>query len=308
MQVTKPEAKIHHILCPTDLSDRSQKALGVASRLADTMHASLTACHCAAANWFTYDNRLPQENLADIKRKIRDQLVASQDPKSGLTWRAMVIENSFDPARDIVRTAVETSADLIVMKARPGVLSAIHFGSLVERVIQGAPCPVLLLPSKYLDRGNASETALEFHRILFDYDFSEATDRLAPVVNALTEGYHAELRVLSVLEPSGLRRTEAAPVPFSRTRVQTIVRGRLKDVLEADGIRGASAAVEWGRHADTVLEYAKSHKVDLICTALAPPHFYFEKLYRGYLGSLLRSAECPILVTQAAPQTGQQTL
>jgi hypothetical protein len=58
--------------------------------------------------------------------------------------------------------------------------------------------------------------------------------------------------------------------------------------------------VEWGRHAETVLRYAKTHHIDLICTALAPPHFYFEKLYSAYLGSLLKSATCPILVKQSA--------
>ena len=58
-------------------------------------------------------------------------------------------------------------------------------------------------------------------------------------------------------------------------------------------------AVEWGRHAETVLKRAKDHDVDLICTALHQPHFYFEKLYSTYLGSLLQSAQCPILVKQS---------
>jgi len=301
MPEKKPHAKIRNIFCPTDLSDRSQKALGVAARLAETLHATLTVCHCAPANWFTSENRLPTENFAAIKGRIREQLIHSQDPNSSLIWRSLVLENSFDPARDILRTARETEAELIVMKARVGVLSALHFGSLVERVVEASPCPVLLLPSRYLDRQDPSDNKVRFHRILFDYDFSDATDHLSRVVNAVTQGYDAELKVLCVLEPMSMAPTEAAPLPFSRRRVRTIVRSRLIDVLEAEGVQTGRvpAYVEWGRHAETVLGYAAANKIDLICTALTPPHFYFEKLYRGYLGSMLRSADCPILVMQS---------
>jgi len=143
--------------------------------------------------------------------------------------------------------------------------------------------------------------SLEFRRILFDYNFSEATDDLFRVANTLTRNYHADLRVLSVIEPLAFASTEAAPLAFSRTSVQTMVRGKLNDALLAEGksVMDVPAAVEWGRHAETVLRYAKTHRIDLLCTTLAPPHFYFEKLYSAYLGSLLKSAVCPILVKQS---------
>jgi nucleotide-binding universal stress UspA family protein len=301
MTEAKPKARIQHILCPTDLTGKSQKALGFATRLADHLEAHLTACHCALANWFTQENHLPADEYKRIKTEIKNQVTKSQSDSSRLTWRSLVIENSFDPARDILAIARETEADLIVMKARPSVLSAFRFGSLVERVIEGARCPVLLLPSSFLAGQDPSEKPLEFQKILFDYDFSDATDDLFHVVNALSKDFDAELRMLSVLETTGPATTEAAPLPFSRTGVQTFLRSKINDVLESEGrsIMDVPTAIEWGRHAETLLQYAESHKIDLICTALTPPHFYFEKLYRGYLGSLLRSAQCPILVKQS---------
>jgi nucleotide-binding universal stress UspA family protein len=301
MRVNRPGARIQRVLCPSDLSEKSQKALGFAARLAETLNASLTACHCAPANWFTQENRLPNEQLARIKSAIKDQVAKCQDRSSTLTWTSVIVENSFDPARDILTLARESDVDLIVMKARPGVLSAFRFGSIVERMVEGAPCPTLLLPSRFLaDRDPAMDT-LEFRRVLFDYDFSEATDELFRVANTLTRDYHAELHVLAVIEPSAYASIEAAPLPFSRTSIQTIVRGKLNVALYAEGksVREVPTAVEWGRHAETVLSYAKAHDIDLICTALAPPHFYFEKLYSAYLGRLLKSAECPILVKQS---------
>jgi nucleotide-binding universal stress UspA family protein len=301
MRRNKQREKIQHVLCPSDLSEKSQKALGFAARLAETLDARLTACHCAPANWFTQENRLPEEARAKIKDQIKKRVAECQGKSSRLRWQSLVIENSFDPARDLLALACEADVDLIVLKARPGVLSAFRFGSIVERMVESAPCPILILPSSFLADRDPKSDMLEFHRILFDYDFSEATDELFRVANTLSRDYHADLHVLSVLQPPTHASTEAAPVPFSRTRVQTLVRGRLDEALQAEGksVMNVPTAVEWGRHAETVLAYAKTHQIDLICTALAPPHFYFEKLYSSYLGSLLKSATCPILVKQA---------
>ncbi|MEO8042837.1 MAG: universal stress protein [Acidobacteriota bacterium] len=294
------DKKIQHVLCPTDLSEKSQKALGFAARLAETLDARLTACHCAPANWFTQENRLPKEARVKIKELIKDRVARCQGESSKLKWQSLVIENSFDPARDLLTLAREANVDLIVLKARPGVLSAFRFGSIVERMIENAPCPILILPSSFLADRDPNDDDLEFRRILFDYDFSEATDELFRVANTLTRDYRADLHVLSVLKPPTSASTEAAPVPFSRTRVQTLVRGKLDEALQAEGksVMEIPTAVEWGRHAETVLAYTKTHKIDLICTTLAAPHFYFEKLYSAYLGNLLKSAGCPILVKQ----------
>jgi hypothetical protein len=108
--------------------------------------------------------------------------------------------------------------------------------------------------------------------------------------------------MLSVLEPIHAS-TEAAPVAFSKTKVQTFVRRRLDEALQAEGksVMNVPTAVEWGRHAETVLRHAKAHNIDLICTALAAPHFYLQKFYSAYLGRLLASTHCPILVKQSQP-------
>ena len=265
------------------------------------MKASLLACHCAPANWFTNENRLSKEELARIRSLLRNQIAECQSEESTLTWQSVIVENSFDPARDIINLAREAEADLIVMKARPGVLSAFRFGSIVERVIELARCPVLLLPSRFLDAHDPRKEALEFRRVLFDYDFSEATDDLLRSARALAHGHHAELEVLSVLEPSGFPPRHT--IAFSPTRLQTVVRSRLTEALSLNGDSSVSlpAAVAWGRHAETVLEYARDHRADLICTALAPPNFYVDKIYSTYLGRLLMSSRCPILVKQSLP-------
>ncbi|PYS98290.1 MAG: hypothetical protein DMF63_16690 [Acidobacteria bacterium] len=297
----KPITKVQHILCPSDLSDKSQKTLGFATRLSETLHAELTACHCAPANWFTSENRLPESEYAKIKSRIKEQIVQAEDPQSSLKWRSLIVENSFDPADDILAVAQETDVDLIVMKARPGILSAFRFGSIVERIVMDSPCPVLLLPSRFLAKCDPRTEPITFRRILFDYDFSSENDQLFQTANTLTRDYKAELFVLSVIAPAFRPSTEAAPVRQSRTSVQTIIRRKVNDVLEAEGrsIMNVPTSVAWGGHAETVLKHARRHEIDLICTALAPAHYYVEKFYSAYLGSLLSSVECPILVKRS---------
>jgi nucleotide-binding universal stress UspA family protein len=301
MSPGKPTTDLEHILCPSDLSEKSQKVLGFATRLSETLNAELIACHCAPATWFTAENRLRKDEYAKLKSLLKAQIVASEDRLSLLRWRSIIVENSFDAATDILALAREASADLIVMKARPGILSAFRFGSIVERIVEDSPCPVLLLPSRFLATHDVRKEPFEFRRILFDYDFSEGTDELFRVANTLTRDYHADLHVLSVLAPSFNAATEAAPVRQSRTSVKTIIRRRLDEALQSEGrsVMDVPTSVEWGGHSETVLKYAETHQIDLICTTLAPPHFYFEKFYSTYLGSLLKSSTCPILVKRS---------
>ena len=293
--------QIRHILAPSDLSPKSQKALGFAVRIAEAVGAELTACHCAQAAWFSAENRPRQEKTSEIRSLLKQQVIKCEAPSSSLRWRTAVVENSFDAARDILNLARETTADLIVMKARPSVLSAFRFGSIVERVVIGAPCPVLLLPSSFLAEKDPIVESFDFHRILFDYDFSDYSDQLFQIANTLTRRYQAELHMLSVFKASNQTASEIASVEGSRTSLQTMIRRRMDDALQEAGrsLMDVPATVEWGDHASAVLRYAKDHQIDLICTTLAPPHFYFEKLYSVYLGNLLRAAECPILVKQS---------
>ena len=295
------QARIRNILCPSDLSPKSQKALGFAARFAEMLSAQLTACYCAPAAWFTSDYHLPKEKAAEIRAILEDGITKCQNPNSELKWRSLIIENSFDPAKEILNLARETAVDLIVIKARPWVLSAFRFSSIVERVVSGATCPVLLMPSRFLAKRDPATSPLEFHRVLFDYDFSDATDELFHVANALTRDCKSHLHVLSILETPALTSSEVALVGRSRTTMQTAVYGKLNEALQAEGrsVIEVPTAVEWGNHADTILRYAKDHDIDLICTTLPSPHFYFEKLYSVYLGDLLRSVQCPVLVKQA---------
>ena len=155
------------------------------------------------------------------------------------------------------------------------------------------------MPSRFLAANEPALNALTFRQVLFDYDFSQATDELFHLTNALARNYAAELHMLSVLEPPASQ-VELTRLNGSRTLLESAVQKRLSSAIISEGRSPVDipTTIEWGRHSDKVLKYAAMHDIDLICTALPAPDFYLEKFYRTYLGQLLSWANCPILVKQ----------
>lgn len=291
--------KIEHILCPTDLSSRSQLTLHFASGLASKLSAKITACHCSPNAWFSHDQDIWAKRKAEIRQQMVSAIKGNRNG-SAPSFETSIYDASYDPAHDILELAKELDVDLIVLKARKGMFSALHFGSIVERVTRGSHVPVLLLPSKFLDAQDAA-VDLDFRQVLFDYDFSEATDKLFPTVMALTDGYKANLHLLSVLEPPKARSVEAAHAAQSKNLLVNSTLHRLDQLAESqigDSIQN-TATVAWGSHSTTVLDYVEKNNIDLICTTLSPAYFYYEKLYCAYLGQLLQSAKCPILALRS---------
>jgi len=137
------------ILCPVDFSSYSKAALEEAMSLAKAMSADLCLVHA-------YQNPayvLPMSGYvgptADMVTKIREQLVqelegmAADCRKAGIQTETLVIEGV--PYDAIVTRANEWKADLIVMgtHGRTGLSHALA-GSVAERVVRLAKCPVLV--------------------------------------------------------------------------------------------------------------------------------------------------------------------
>ena len=286
---------VEHILCPTDLSEKSQLTLNFASGIAARLSAKITACHCSATAWFSRDEDIWGKRKVEIRQQMTDTIKGHRNG-SAPSFETSIFDASFEPAHDILELAKRLEVDLIVVKARKGVFSAFHYGSIVERITRGSDVPVLILPTRFLEE-HPAEDDLNFQQVLFDYDFSEATDRLFPVAMALTKGYHANLHLLSVLEPPKAESDEARQTAKSRDLLMNATQHKLDRLVpsQTGSELNSLATVAWGKHATSVLKYADENNIDLICTTLSPSHFYYDKLYCAYLGQLLQSAKCPIL-------------
>lgn len=144
---------ISKILVPTDFSTHASQALHFAVDLARRYEASIDLVHVFEP--FTY--ALPDgyvfmgaENFNVLMDQFRAELETAR--KGALELGAKNVEATLlqgSPSEEIVRCAKERKSDLIVMgtHGRKGIN---HFliGSVAERVVRMAPCPVLTMRSK----------------------------------------------------------------------------------------------------------------------------------------------------------------
>jgi nucleotide-binding universal stress UspA family protein len=140
---------IRHILAPTDFSDYSKKVLSDALELARTFGAKLSLLHVVEPSPYLGEFTPPTmgaDLLSDLERQASDELARmlpeAQNAQIEVT-RSVVIGSPF---RKIIETAEAEHVDLIVMAThgRTG-LSHLLIGSVTERVVRTAPCPVLTI-------------------------------------------------------------------------------------------------------------------------------------------------------------------
>ncbi len=139
---------VKRIVCPTDFSELSLQALREAVDLAAHFGADIYLLNVIPSSEFAADPEviiLPNAE-EEYRTAIRDKLseIATQSASKGLQITAVV--ESGDPADQIVRFARDKQAELIVI-ATHGATGWRHiaFGSVAEKVVRFAPCPVLTI-------------------------------------------------------------------------------------------------------------------------------------------------------------------
>jgi nucleotide-binding universal stress UspA family protein len=153
---------VTHILVPTDFSDAAARALDYGSRLAAALRAELTVLHIVApppthswtegADWDdeTTDAWLTdaQETLAEALNAVREHVPAAR----GIVARGLEAEEILDFTRC-------KGINLIVMGMHGhGRAARLVRGSVTNRVLRRAPCPVLAIPA-CAGEGHAPEGA-----------------------------------------------------------------------------------------------------------------------------------------------------
>ena len=141
---------VRQILAPTDFSEFSKQAVESAYALAQTFGAKLLLLSVVELPSFPVEGLAPSTRgamlLEDLQRQagldLAQVLQETPDPKVEVTRQVV----AGTPYRQIVEVAEAEHVDLIVMAThgRTG-LSHLVMGSVAERVVRTAPCPVLTI-------------------------------------------------------------------------------------------------------------------------------------------------------------------
>ena len=139
--------QVRRILVPLDFSRHADHVLEWAAHLAEE-HGSrlllLHAYHLPVEFQQLEGAYLPQDFWASVKTEAEQNLSRLAEPLRAQGLEVEVIVREGYPATVIEEEAVDRQSDLIVIGTR-GLSGLKHLllGSIAERVVQKAPCPVL---------------------------------------------------------------------------------------------------------------------------------------------------------------------
>ena len=142
------------ILVPTDFSEPSTAALDYAKQLADRFDASIHVLHVvqdpARQPWVLETYGVSSlDVLADITTQAQKDLEHALPETERRKYKAELVTGVGSPSGEIMNYAQKNNVDLIVMGTHGrGALAHAILGSVTERVVRFAPCPVLTVRAK----------------------------------------------------------------------------------------------------------------------------------------------------------------
>ena len=144
----KPPFRLRRILAPTDFSADSEKAVHYAIQLARFAGARLTLLHVIPEPALDYTTQgIPVDEIQGWKEEAEAKL-ANEVAKAKLDYQEVdsSLTMALHPRDEIVRATTSLAADLLVLSTH-GYTGWRHalFGSDAKRILEHAPCPVLVI-------------------------------------------------------------------------------------------------------------------------------------------------------------------
>jgi nucleotide-binding universal stress UspA family protein len=142
------EIKLTKVLVPTDFSEPSATALAYALALARTFGASLHVLHVVeeplAQGWNGFGLPALPELRAQVLADAQQRLEEAVPPLERDRQATELVTCLGDADGEIVSFAKARQVDLIVMGTHGrGGMAHLLLGSVAEKVVREAPCPVL---------------------------------------------------------------------------------------------------------------------------------------------------------------------
>jgi nucleotide-binding universal stress UspA family protein len=297
--------EIRRILCPIDFSDSSRRALDHAVAIARWYGSTVTALHVFSPTPVAAFGPGPVvfEPIV-LTDADRDHLLADTrafvqpESASGVTIDAMVREGS--TAAEILDQATSMNADLLVIgtHGRSG-FERLLLGSVAEKVLHKARCPVLTVP-RGLRQAVPSGPVL-FKRIICAVDFSECSMHGLKYALSLAQEADGALTVVHVWSPDvvgqvGIGEEHVSLAEFRRQQ-EADARRLLESAVpeRATNYCKADTMLLHGKPWREILRVASDRQADLIVMGVqgrgAADLFFFGSTTQH----VVREATCPVL-------------
>ncbi len=293
---------IRRILCAIDFSDMSRHALEHAVAIAKWYGSRITALHVLHPPPF-----LPQPPIffADpaegapsrlTERAAAEELLRAwlDAPTRAGIGTDMLIDDG-TPAAHILARANSLAADLIVMGTH-GLSGFERFmlGSVAEKVLRKATCPVLTVPP-----AAATVAKVPYTRVLCPVDFSDSSLAALKFAFSLAEESDAHLTILHVFEwePDRDLVIDGFDMGAYRRQLEEDARGRLEKLV-TDDVRvwcKPATSVSHGKAYRRILETAEREASDVIVIGFRGRSPLDVALFGSTTTQVVRLASCPVL-------------
>jgi nucleotide-binding universal stress UspA family protein len=299
--------EIPRILCPTDFSDCSRRALDHAVAIAKWYESTITLLHVRAvvpaAAYAPAGGVLPTSLTPEDPNAL---VAAMKRLGEGAGGTGVPMEYDIAdgaPAAEILRKAEAMPADLLVMgtHGRSG-FDRLVLGSIAEKVLRKAACPVLTVPSGAPD---VVPAPVLFKRIVCAIDFSDCSMQALSYAMSLAQEADADLTLVHVIEvppdvPREVHENEFG-IPRSLREYVALAEEDRRARLEAavpEGVRAycrVDSALPTGKPYREILRVAGERKADLLVIGIHGRGAVDRMLFGSTAEHLVRQASCPVL-------------
>jgi nucleotide-binding universal stress UspA family protein len=302
-EIEQLEFRPETIVCPVEFVDDERAGLESAAALAARVDARLHVIHVLNA-----PPPAPVEVGQRMLPDLEEQWKAAREAAKGKLERLIIdVTRELDvdavqeillgvDYKEIVHYASDVDADLIVMEAHGRrKLPEKLIGSVAERVIRLAVCPVLTVPP--------ADGGFEPRHALIATDLSPYSDLALPLARFLAHDTEATVSLAHVLPPRAKpgMMSETGPPPTMTEGYWEQLRESAEQDLEerADRIGGDSpiehAIVESGDPGAEIVDLADRKDVDLIVVG-THGHSGLTRLLLGSTAEkIVREADCAVL-------------
>src|SRR5579864_7886358 len=298
--------EIKLILCPIDFSEFSVRAYYHAVSLAEHYQAKLVAQHvvelwrhpsasfaASAGLYEEFEQALRESGSKQLQEFVKNHTHGEIQPE-------LVVQAGL-AADSILSFAKAQKTDVIVMgtHGRRG-FDRLMLGSVTDRVMRRAPCPVLSIskpPHDFLaaDTGTGKERGQVHHlsRILFCADFSENSEQALKYAISATAEYDAELTLLHVLE--------GVPSPAKAEEAMAAAAERLERLIPLEGRKSLKirTAVRIGKPYAQIIQVALETQIDLVTMGVRGRGALDVAVFGSTTYRVMQLGSCPVLAVHS---------
>ncbi len=291
--------RIKKIICATDFSQNREILTGYGRWLAGKLDARLYILHvvCSITNpiYGTVDKRQSREHIRLINKAVSEikKRMAGTD-----NWEPVVTVG--EPVEEIQKAAKYLNADIVIAAShRFKGLKRIFYGTVIEKLARNLDIPVIVIKRQGKDKNKTP--VFNITKIVAGCHMDGQYRKIPSYAAYFAKEFQAELYLAHAkINPVDEELTDSFYGPYSKIEKKLDEKLRMKlENLVSNRIRGlkkTNIVILHGPPGEQLCKYALEKNADLLVVGARPRTGFGRIIIGSATESLIRNAECPVLV------------